>query len=70
MSRLLSTGLKKQVHHLDMARDECPVIARSGADPATVKKQLAKLRRVMAGIPLGADPGIELKKTRNRRGLV
>lgn len=63
-------SIKKTRIPLDMARDECPVIARSGGDASAVKKQFAKLRKVLAGIPLGPDPAIELKKTRNRRGLV
>lgn len=62
--------IKKISVPLDMARDECPVISRSGGDAVAIKKQFAKLRKVLAGIPLGPDPAIELKKTRNRRGLV
>ena len=52
-----------------MRRDECPVIARSGSEAPALKKQFAKLRKVLAGIPLSTDPAIDLKKTRNRRGL-
>jgi hypothetical protein len=48
-----------------MKRDEFPVIAISGGDAAAIKKQFAKLRKVLAGIPLGPDPAIELKKTRS-----
>jgi hypothetical protein len=62
--------IKKAAHSIGIHRDECPVIARSEGDASAVKKQFAKLRKVLAGIPLGADPAIELKKTRNKRGLV
>ena len=59
----------KNTTHVDMRRDECPVIASSGSDAPAIKEQFAKLRKVIAGIPLAADPAIDLKKTRNRRGL-
>ena len=59
----------KNTIHVDMRRDECPVIARSGSDAPAIKKQFSKLRKVLAGIPLSTDPAIDLKKTRNRRGL-
>lgn len=62
--------IKKISVPLNMARDECPVIARSGGDAAAIKKQFTKLRKVLVGIPLGPDPAIGLKKARNRRGLV
>lgn len=62
--------LKKAAHSIGIHRDECPVIARSEGDASAVKKQFTKLRKVLAGIQLGVDPAIELKKTRNKRGLV
>lgn len=62
--------IKKTIVHLELKRDECPVIARSGGDAAAIKKQFAKLNQVLSGIRLGLNPAIELKKTRNRRGLV
>jgi hypothetical protein len=55
---------------LDLKPDECPVIAWSGGDEAAIKKQFAKLNRVLSDIPLGPNPAIKMKKTRNRRGLV
>lgn len=62
--------IKKLPTPLDMRRDECPVIARSGGEASAIKKQFAKLNRVLQGIPLGTDPALMLKKTRNLRGLV
>ena len=62
--------IKKTIVHLNVKRDECPIIARSGGDAAAIKKQFTKLNRVLLGIPLGPDPAIELKKIRKRRGLV
>ena len=59
----------KNTIHVDMRRDECPVIARSGSDAPAIRKQFAKLRKVLAGIPLSTDPAIDLKKTCDRRGL-
>nr|WP_181716089.1 MULTISPECIES: hypothetical protein [Bacteria] len=62
--------IKKNALAIGIRRDECPVIARSEGDASVLKKQFSKLRKVLAGIPLGVDPAIELKKTRNKRGLV
>ena len=59
----------KNTIHVDMRRDECPVITRSGSEAPALKMQFAKLRKVLAGVPLSTDPAIDLKKTRNRRGL-
>lgn len=63
-------SIKKNAHAIGIRRDECPVIARSEGDASVLKKQFSKLRKMLAEIPLGADSAIELKKTRNRRGLV
>lgn len=56
---------------IELRRDQCTVIARHGSDPATVKKQFAKLNRLLKTMPMGkADTVAELKKSRNQRGLV
>ena len=60
----------KRVIQINLQRDDCPVVHQSGGNAAELKKQLAKLRRAMAGIPLGADPAKSLRASRQQRGLV
>lgn len=62
--------LKKVPFSIDLLRDECPVIFRNPGDPAEFKKHFKAVRTMLRGKPLSADPAIELKKTRNKRGLV
>ena len=61
--------LDKQAVRIEFMRDECPVIARFGGDPGELKKQIAKLNRILKTMPMAKiDPMTELKRSRNRRG--
>ena len=39
--------LNNQTIRIELMRDECPVIARFGANPGELKKQIAKLNRIL-----------------------
>lgn len=63
--------LNKQTVRIELMRDECPVIAKFGGNPGELKKQIAKLNRILKTMPMvKVDPMAELKRSRNRRGLV
>ena len=61
--------LNKQTIRIELMRDECPVIARFGGNPGKLKKQIAKLNRILTTMPVSKiDPMAELKRSRNTRG--
>lgn len=63
--------LNKQTIRIELMRDECPVIARFGGNPGELKKQIAKLNRILKTMPMAKiDPMAELKRSRNTRGIV
>jgi hypothetical protein len=70
---LLHTVLRapkvSRVIHIDLKRDDCPVMYQTGGNTQDLKKQIAKLRKAMVGMPLGVDPAKELRKSRQQRGL-
>lgn len=66
---VLSEPTVNRVIHINLRRDDCPVIHQTGGNTQDLKKQIAKLRRSMVGMPLGADPAKELRKSRQQRGL-
>ncbi len=61
--------VKRQKLIINMQRDECPVIARSG-DPVKLKKNLSALSRILKTMPQSKDPAPALRRARSQRGLV
>lgn len=66
---VLSKPTVNRVIHIDLKRDDYPVIHKTGGNTEDLKKQIVKLRRSMVGMQLGADPVKELRKSRQQRGL-
>lgn len=55
---------------IELRRDDCPVIFSNPGNPEAFARAFKKMRKIVEKMPLQPDPAKDLKKTRERRGLV
>lgn len=66
----LLSAKKPALLSVPLKRDQCVVIYSNPGNPATFKKHMKAVRASLKGKPYAEDPAIELRRTRDERGLV